>query len=194
MKIYLLLVVLTITSQITAQRDPTVREPTELPTIEVTHSRDPRETPDRGQNSGSREPRGGELSAPVKDASPVTVKTKDGKVTISQKTANNATTLVKEYTSPPTCIFPDYFNDQLADRLKDLAGEALRDNRKADANFLNDLADDIKNKKVLDYEFNYPKTKNLFWSISPPIVVHNVYMQNGNKIDTGMKIIVPGLF
>lgn len=139
---------------------------------------------------------------PAAPAQPTTsVQVGPGKVTVSQKAANQLIALLQEYYGTdfwsslfsPSNLPTHGMETQMIDRIKALEGEAALDNRPADAKFFNDAANDFQNKSNVQMQINTPTAgTNGNTSIEAPLVFHNVGVRTPAGVVAGMVFTIPG--
>lgn len=205
MKPYLLLFfILLTTSTVLGQHEVTTKETPEGQShefhdpINVDGDKGP-----KGEVGPKHEPggKGGSDGGKKSDAGPnTTVQVGAGKVTVSQKAANQMIALLQEYYGTgfwssffsPSTLPTNAMEAQMLDRIRALAAEAALDNRPADANFFNDAATNFLNKSSVQMKFNAPSGSNKEISLNEPLIYHNVAVRTPAGTFPGMVITIPG--
>ena len=155
---------------------------------------------EKGSGAADRSIEGKDKS-PAKENPSTTVNVGQGKVTVSQKAVNQVVALLQEYYGVDffsTLFSPSMWLGSggqaiLIDRLKELAGEAALDNRKADSDFFNNLGTQIINKSNIQYKFENPvNDKSFSVKLNEPLILHNINIRTTFGDYPGMQITIPG--
>lgn len=150
---------------------------------------------------GEPGPKGGGDGGKKGEAGPTTtVQVGAGKVTVSQKAANQMIALLQEYYGTdlwssffsPKSLPTNAMETQFIDRIRALEIEAGLDNRPADAKFFNDQANNFINKSNTQTKFDAPSGTNKEISLNEPLIYHNVAVRTPAGTFPGMVITVPG--